>query len=32
MSCAQFRLRCMELLEALREHKRGTTPRDASAR
>jgi hypothetical protein len=29
MSCGQFWLRCMDLLEALREHKRGSAPRDA---
>jgi hypothetical protein len=29
MSCAQFWLRCMDLLEALREYKRARAPRDA---
>jgi hypothetical protein len=31
MSCAQFWLRCMDLLEPLREYKRRSVPRDADA-
>jgi hypothetical protein len=30
MSCAQFWLRCMDLLEAVRERRRESAPRDTS--